>query len=52
MSEYRAILIAAAGFRPTNYYQSNDKASLHRRYHRAGILNLAVLHLLAARTCR
>jgi hypothetical protein len=51
MTEYRAILIAAAGFRPTEY-QWNDNASLHRRYHRAGILNLAVLHLLAVRTCR
>jgi hypothetical protein len=51
MTEYRAILIVAVGFPPTDY-QSNDKASLHRRYRHAGILNLVVLHLLAVRTCR
>jgi hypothetical protein len=51
MTEYRAIFIAAVGFRPTDN-QSNDKVSLHRRYHYAGILNMADLHLLAVRTCR
>ena len=51
MTEYRVVLIAAACFklRPTNY-QSNGYASLRRRYHRVGVLNLAGLHALAVRT--
>ena len=50
-TEYPAALIAAARFRPIDY-QPNGYASLYRRYHYSGILNLASLHLLAVRTFR